>query len=43
MNYGELHNRLTKHIYVEPFTLHECELYAKARNLGMNRRNIMET
>lgn len=43
MNYGGLHNRLTKHIYVEPFTLHECELYAKARNLGMNRRNIMET
>ena len=43
MNYGGLHNRLTKHIYVEPFTLHECEQYAKARYLGMNRRNILET
>ncbi|MBQ4407765.1 MAG: AAA family ATPase [Bacteroidales bacterium] len=43
MNYGGLHNRLTRHIYVEPFTLNECEQYAKARNLGMNRRNILET
>jgi hypothetical protein len=43
MNYGGLHNRLTHQIYIEPFTLYECELYAKARNLGMNRRSILET
>ena len=43
MNYGGLHNRLTRQIYIEPFTLHECELYAEQRNLGMSRRNILET
>ena len=43
MNYGGLHNRLTEQIYLRPFTLHECEEYAAQRNLGMNRRNIMET
>jgi len=42
-NYGGLHNRLTRQIYVRPFTLSECELYAKARTLGFSRRNIMET
>lgn len=43
MNYGGLHNRLTRQIYLAPFTLHECELYARQRNLGMSRRNILET
>lgn len=43
MNYGGLHNRLTRQIYIEPFSLHECELYAQMRDLGMNRRNILET
>jgi hypothetical protein len=43
MNYGGLHNRLTRQIYIEPFTLHECELYAQSKRLGMNRRNILET
>ena len=42
-NYGGLHNRLTRQIYLEPFTLHECELFAKANLLGMSRRNILET
>ena len=42
-NYGGLHNRLTRQIQVKPFTLHECELYAQARELGMNRRQILET
>lgn len=42
-NYGGLHNRLTRQIYLEPFTLHECELFAKSKNLGMSRRNILET
>lgn len=43
MNYGGLHNRLTEQIYLRPFTLHECELYATQRNLGMSRRNVLET
>jgi AAA+ ATPase superfamily predicted ATPase len=42
-NYGGLHNRLTRQIYLEPFTLHECELFAKSKHLGMSRRNILET
>ena len=42
-NYGGLHNRLTRQIYLEPFTLQECEQYAFANNLGMSRRNILET
>jgi len=42
-NYGGLHNRLTRQIYLEPFTLHECEQFAAANNLGMSRRNILET
>ena len=43
MNYGGLHNRLTEQIFLRPFTLHECEQYAQQRNLGMSRRNILET
>ena len=43
MNYGGLHNRLTEQIFLRPFTLHECEEYAQQRNLGMSRRNILET
>ena len=43
MNYGGLHNRLTEQIYLRPFTLHECEQYATQRNLGMSRRNVLET
>lgn len=42
-NYGGLHNRLTRRIVLQPFTLHECELYATARNLGMTREQMLET
>ena len=42
-NYGGLHNRLTRQIYLEPFSLHECELFANANNLKMSRKNILET
>jgi len=42
-NHGGLHNRLTRQIYLAPFTLRECEQYAKRRNLGMNRRSVLET
>lgn len=37
-----LHNRVTYRIPLQPFSLRECEEYAVARNLGMNRRQIAE-
>lgn len=43
MNYGGLHNRLTRQIYLQPFNLHECELYVKSRDLVMTRQQILET
>ena len=42
MNYGGLHNRLTKKIHLKPFTLHECELFCQSQNLGYKRNLIME-
>ena len=42
MNYGGLHNRLTRKIHLNPFTLHECELYCNALKLGYNRKLILE-
>ena len=43
MNYGGLHNRLTKRIILQPFTLHECELYSTAKGLALTRQQILET
>ena len=42
MNYGGLHNRLTRQIYLRPFTLGECEQYCANRNLGFTRRQVLE-
>ena len=42
-DYGGLHDRLTRQIYLAPFTLKECEQYAKKRALGMTRKNVLET
>ena len=42
-NYGGLHNRLTRQIYLRPFTLKECEQYAQKRALRMPRKSILET
>ena len=42
MNYGGLHNRLTRQIYLRPFTLAECEQYSQSRKLGFTRRQILE-
>lgn len=39
---GGLHNRLTRAIYVSPFTLKECEEFAKCNNLMMSRDQIIE-
>ena len=41
-NYGGLHNRITRSLLLLPFTLHECELYAKAKKLRWTRMQILE-
>ena len=41
-NYGGLHNRITRSLQLLPFTLHECELYAKRKGLHWNRMQILE-
>ena len=42
-NYGGLHNRLTRQIYLRPFTLKQCETYAQKRSLEMTHKDILET
>ncbi len=42
MNYGGLHNRLTRQVFLRPFTLAECEQYSQARKLGYTRKQILE-
>ncbi len=39
-NHGGLHNRLTCTIHLEPFTLSECEKFAKTAQLGFSRTDI---
>lgn len=41
-NRGGLHNRLTHHLIVRPFTLHECEEYFKTYHFGYSRKQIAE-
>lgn len=41
-NYGGLHNRITKHVYLSPFNLKECEEYVKAGKLGFTRQQVIE-
>jgi len=41
-NYGGLHNRITKHIYLSQFNLKECEEYAKSMKLGFTRQQVVE-
>lgn len=41
-DHGGLHNRVTYRIHLAPFTLNECEQYARSRHLGMNRYGILE-
>lgn len=41
-NRGGLHNRLTHHLVLEPFTLKECEAYFKAYGFSYSRRQIAE-
>ncbi|MDE5612394.1 MAG: ATP-binding protein [Odoribacter sp.] len=41
-NRGGLHNRLTNQICLQPFNLKECEEYATALNLPLDRQQIIE-
>ncbi|MBQ8502258.1 MAG: ATP-binding protein [Bacteroides sp.] len=42
-NHGGLHNRLTKRIKLNPFTLKECESFIESKHISMNRYQIVET
>ena len=39
---GGLHNRLNRHIYLRPFSLHECEEFVRVKGVVMNRMQILE-
>ena len=39
---GGLHNRLTRKIRLEPFTLSECERFVQARGIVATRRQLLE-
>jgi AAA+ ATPase superfamily predicted ATPase len=41
-NHGGLHNRLTAHIYLQPFTLAETEQYFQSQNIEFSRYDIAE-
>ncbi len=40
-NKGGLHNRITKRIYLKPFTLAETEVFLKTRNIHYDRYQIL--
>ena len=39
---GGLHNRITRQIWIEPFTLAECELYYQYKGVDLNRIQITQ-
>jgi AAA+ ATPase superfamily predicted ATPase len=41
-NRGGLHNRVTRQIALEPFSLGECEEYAKSKKLALDKKNILD-
>ncbi len=41
-NRGGLHNRLDNQIHLQPFNLHECELYTRSIGIPMERAEIAE-
>jgi len=41
-NRGGLHNRVTKQMWIEPFSLRECELFYKSNEIELNRNQIAE-
>lgn len=40
-NRGGLHNRLTHYMSLEPFNLHDCELYLKDRGYSFSRKELV--
>jgi hypothetical protein len=41
-NRGGLHNRVTRQIALEPFSLSECEEYVKSKKLALDKKNILD-
>ena len=41
-DHGGLHNRVTRQIELQPFTLKECEQYIQSKQIEMNRYQIAE-
>lgn len=41
-NHGGLHNRVNLRISLQPFTLHECELYSRAKGIRASRYELLE-
>ncbi len=39
---GGLHNRITRRLFLKPFTLAETEEYLKSRNINLNRYHILQ-
>ncbi len=39
---GSLHNRITKRVFLDPFTLSETETYLQSRNIFYNRYQIIQ-
>ena len=42
-NKGGLHNRITKQLFIQPFTLAECEEYFKENKIEMSRFQMVES
>lgn len=42
-NHGGLHNRITRRMPIEPFTLGECEEFYKANNIVMSQYQMVES
>jgi uncharacterized protein len=42
-DHGGLHNRITHHIYLHPFTISETEQFLQARSFQLNRYQIIQT
>jgi len=42
-NRGGLHNRITRHIFLQPFTLAECRLYAARNGFPVDETSLLET
>ncbi|MEK7257576.1 MAG: ATP-binding protein [Bacteroidota bacterium] len=39
---GGLHNRITRRLDLQPFTLHETELYLRSRNVRLERYQVLQ-